>query len=58
MAKICLDRAAYAHNISAIAGKIGDINRIILVLKDNAYSHGIELIAPEAARLGIKFCGR
>lgn len=55
MSKIRLDRAAYLHNLSAIAGKIGDISRIILVLKDNAYSHGVDLIAPEAAKFGIGF---
>lgn len=55
MSLIRLDRAAYAHNIEAIAKKVGTKERIILVLKDNAYAHGISLIAPEAARLGVEF---
>jgi len=54
MSEIILNSDAYRHNISSIAAKIGGVEKIFLVLKDNAYGHGISLIAPFAANLGIK----
>lgn len=55
MALITLDKKAYEHNLTQIASKAGGFDKIICVLKDNAYGHGIELIAPLAKDLGINF---
>lgn len=53
MPLIKISKSAYKHNIQIIKQKTK--NRVILVLKDNAYGHGATLIAPFAAELGIKF---
>ena len=55
MALIRLDKKAYEHNLTLIASKAGGFDRIICVLKDNAYGHGDFLIAPLARSLGVKF---
>lgn len=55
MSEILLNRAAYLNNLSKICSKAGGKERVILVLKDNAYGHGAKLIASEAAKFGIKF---
>lgn len=55
MGQIRLNAKAYTHNIAQIAAKAGGIKRVILILKDNAYSHGLSLIAPKARQLGIDF---
>lgn len=54
MSEIRLNRAAYIHNINQIAQKIGGVDKILLVLKDNAYGHGVGILAPLARELGIK----
>lgn len=55
MSEILLNRAAYLNNLSKICAKAGGKERVILVLKDNAYGHGVDLIACEAAKFGVKF---
>lgn len=55
MALITLDKKAYEHNLNQIASKAGGFDKIICVLKDNAYGHGVELLAPIAKALGINF---
>lgn len=55
MAYIKLDFAAYKHNLEYLAQKVGDISKIMVVLKDNAYGHGIEQMAPMAAACGVKW---
>ena len=55
MALITLDKNAYESNLSLIAHKAGGFERVICVLKDNAYGHGIELIAPLARQMGVNF---
>ncbi len=54
MAKIVLDFNAYKHNLEYLATFTGDISAIMIVLKDNAYGHGLVEIAPLAAACGIK----
>ncbi|OPA74523.1 alanine racemase [Campylobacter pinnipediorum subsp. pinnipediorum] len=56
MSKIKLDTKAYKNNLNQITKKIGSKDRIILVLKDNAYGHGATALAPLASELGFKFC--
>ncbi|MBE2984920.1 alanine racemase [Campylobacter sp. RM9344] len=56
MSEIRLNKSAYTHNLTQICNKAGGKERVILVLKDNAYGHGALLIAPVAKEFGIKFC--
>ncbi|NOQ31587.1 MAG: alanine racemase [Helicobacteraceae bacterium] len=53
MAYIKLNRNNFVNNLDTITTKVGDKNKIALVLKDNAYGHGIELIASLACDYGI-----
>ena len=56
MSELDLNRSAYIHNLTKICTKAGGKDRVILVLKDNAYGHGAALVGREAASYGIKFC--
>lgn len=53
MAFITLDRKAFHHNFNMIARQLQSRDKIALVLKDNAYGHGIEQVAGIAVRYGI-----
>jgi len=53
MAFITLDRKAFHHNINMIAKQLQSRDKIALVLKDNAYGHGLEQVAKMASRYGI-----
>lgn len=54
MAHISLDFDAYRHNLEYLAQKAGDITKLMVVLKDNAYGHGLKEMAPLAAAVGVK----
>lgn len=54
MAYISLDFEAYRHNLEYLAKKVGDISKLMVVLKDNAYGHGLKEMAPLAAAVGVK----
>jgi alanine racemase len=54
MAYITISRDNFYHNIDQICTKVGSIDKVAIVLKDNAYGHGIELIAQLASEYGIK----
>ena len=45
MSEIRLNKAAYIHNLTKICDKAGGKEKVIVVLKDNAYGHGARLIA-------------
>ena len=53
MAFIKINRQNFYHNLNQIALKTGSINKIAIVLKDNAYGHGLLLIAKLASEFGI-----
>ena len=53
MAYITLSRSAFFHNLDIIAQRTGSIDKIALVLKDNAYGHGLEEMAKLAFEYGI-----
>lgn len=55
MALITLDKNAYEHNLNEIAKKAGGFEKVICIFKDNAYGHGVCLLAPLAKRCGIDF---
>ena len=54
MAYIIIDREKYFYNLSQLALKSGSKNTLAIVLKDNAYGHGLELMAQLASEYGIK----
>jgi len=54
MAYIKLNRKNFYHNLTQIALKTGSIDKISIVLKDNAYGHGLLQIAKMATQFGIK----
>lgn len=54
MAFITINRDNFHYNLKQIALKIGSLDKIAIVLKDNAYGHGLEIIAKMASDFGIK----
>ncbi len=54
MAYITLDFDAYKHNLEFLASKVGGAEKLMAVLKDNAYGHGLEQMSPLAAACGVK----
>jgi alanine racemase len=54
MAFILLSRKAYIHNLDIIAQKVGSVSKIAVVLKDNAYGHGLIEMAELAHEYGVK----
>jgi len=53
VAYIKLDRSALLHNLDIITQRAGGKERIAAVLKDNAYGHGLELMAAMLKEYGI-----
>jgi alanine racemase len=53
MSFIKLNKSAFFNNLDIIAKKTADITKISLVLKDNAYGHGLLEIASMAREYGI-----
>lgn len=54
MAFIKINKANFYHNLNQIALKTGSKEKIAIVLKDNAYGHGLVLMAQLASEFGIK----
>ncbi len=54
MAYIKLNRENFYYNLKQIAKKTGSKEKIAIVLKDNAYGHGLEQIAYMARDFGIR----
>ncbi len=54
MATIKISKNNLYHNLNKLALKSGSKNKIAAVLKDNAYGHGIELIAKLTSDWGIE----
>ena len=54
MAKIVLNKSHYFHNLKIISEHAGSIDKVAVVLKDNAYGHGLLEIASMAKEFGIK----
>ena len=53
MAYIKIDRSALLHNLDLITQRAGGKGRVVAVLKDNAYGHGLELMAKMLQEYGI-----
>ncbi|WP_295421623.1 alanine racemase [Sulfurovum sp.] len=54
MAIIKINKQNFYHNLNQIALKTGSVDKIAIVLKDNAYGHGLEYMAKLASEFGIK----
>lgn len=54
MATITINKENFFHNLNQIALKTGSVEKVSVVLKDNAYGHGLKLTAKLAAEFGIK----
>ena len=54
MAYITINKENFFHNLNQIALKTGSKERIAIVLKDNAYGHGLELMGKLASEFGVK----
>jgi len=54
MATITINKENFFHNLNQIALKTGSVDKISVVLKDNAYGHGLGLMAGLAHEFGIK----
>ncbi len=54
MARITLSKANFFHNLDIIKAQTQSIEKIALVLKDNAYGHGLCEMAKLASEYGIK----
>ena len=54
MAFIEISKDNYRHNIEYLSTKAGGKDKLMVVLKDNAYGHGLETMAQLACEFGIK----
>jgi alanine racemase len=54
LSKIIINKNNYFHNLDIITKKAGSKNKVAVVLKDNAYGHGILEISALAKEYGIK----
>ncbi len=55
MAKIIISRENFYYNLNQIALKTGSKEKIAIVLKDNAYGHGLQEMATLASEYGIRY---
>ncbi len=53
MAHITLSRSNYFHNLSLLTDKCGGVDKLSVVLKDNAYGHGLKEMATLASEFGV-----
>jgi len=54
MPYITINKSNFFHNLNQLALKAGSKDRLAVVLKDNAYGHGLEIMAQLAADFGIR----
>ncbi|MDO7252769.1 alanine racemase [Helicobacter cappadocius] len=54
MSEILINSTKFKNNLDLIAEHIGDKDKLALVMKDNAYGHGLQEIATLACAYGIK----
>jgi len=54
MSYIKINRANFYHNLDFLSKKLGSKDKLAVVLKDNAYGHGLKLIAQLSCEYGIK----
>jgi len=54
MAFIKINKQNFYHNLNQITLQTGSVEKVAIVLKDNAYGHGLVLMAELASAFGIK----
>jgi len=54
MSYITISKANFFHNLEFLSNKLGSKDKLAVVLKDNAYGHGLKLIAKLSNEYGIK----
>ncbi len=54
MAHITLSKSAFFHNLALLSKKLGGIEKLAVVLKDNAYGHGLAEMSRLCADYGIQ----
>lgn len=55
MAFITINKDNYFYNLNECLKKVKNINKLIIILKDNAYGHDISIISDFALQFGIKY---
>jgi alanine racemase len=53
MAFIKINKHNFFHNLNQFVAKVGSKDRVAIVLKDNAYGHGLELMANLSYEFGL-----
>ncbi len=56
MSYIIINKANFFHNLTLISKQIGGIEKLFVVLKDNAYGHGLEEMAELSHEFGATRC--
>ena len=56
MSYIIINKLNYFHNLTLISKQIGGIEKLFVVLKDNAYGHGLVEMAKLSREFGAKRC--
>lgn len=56
MSYIIINKSNFFHNLTLISKQIGGIEKLFVVLKDNAYGHGLEEMAKLSCEYGAKRC--
>lgn len=54
MAHIEIRKENYHHNLAYLSQRAGGMHKIMAVLKDNAYGHGLEIMAGLACDFGVR----
>ena len=54
MSHILINSLNFFHNLNLICKRLGSVEKLMLVLKDNAYGHGLEEIAKLSSSFGVK----
>ena len=54
MATIKINKENFFHNLNQIVLKTGSVDKVAVVLKDNAYGHGLEIMAELSQEFGVK----
>ncbi len=54
MAYITLSRSAFFHNLELLSKKVGGKKNLFIVLKDNAYGHGLAQMAKLSSEFGLE----
>ncbi len=54
MAHITLSKSAFFHNLTLLSEKVGGREKLAIVLKDNAYGHGLMQMAELSGAFGLR----